>query len=316
MNIFKSDNVLQVARKVVVWCITDGKRGHVNQIRALTTALGREMAIQVIEFQASPGWRSCLRYAMRIFPAGVLQPAPDLIVGAGHATHLDMLAAKRAFGGKTVILMKPTLPRSLFDLCLIPQHDGVTPSRDVITTLGPLSLVTPSAAKMDGHGLILLGGLSKHYQWQDDVLLDALQHLLADMPHMRWTLATSPRTPDSMLALLRQAMLTNLDIVPFDRVPANWLPSRLASAEQIWVTPDSVSMVYEALTAGARVGVFDLPVRRRSRVVVGLEKLELMGWVTRFQSWRQGSGLPSPVTRLDEAARCASWIKRRWAFAN
>ncbi|PKO34692.1 MAG: nucleoside-diphosphate sugar epimerase [Betaproteobacteria bacterium HGW-Betaproteobacteria-7] len=299
-------------RSYVVWSITDGRPGHLQQIRGLIKALGKQLPIREIELRAESAARALGYLATGRFPPGEHHPAPDLIIGAGHATHLNILAARRARGGKTVVLMKPSLPRRLFDLCLIPQHDGVAPARNVILTHGALNTMERSSAADPHVGLILLGGLSRHYQWRDAEILEAVGKLATDTPDVHWTLTTSPRTPASLLAALGALPMTNLQVVPFQQTTQGWLSSVLGRAGQVWVTPDSVSMVYEALTSGAGVGVFDLPRRHSSRVVRGLERLVQSGWVTRFRNWQPGQSLPQLASELDEAARCAKWIRQFW----
>lgn len=296
----------------VIWTITDGKAGHLQQIKGLLKALRQQLPIREIELRAIAPLQALRHLVTANYPPGAGLPAPDLIIGAGHATHLNILAAKRAYGGKTVVLMKPSLPRRLFDLCLIPQHDGVAPSKQVILTQGALNTMQRSVAADPNVGLILLGGVSRHYVWRDAAILAAVGKLVAATPQVRWTLTTSPRTPASLLDGLQGLAQDNLDIVPFARTTQGWLHEVLASAGQVWVTPDSVSMVYEALTSGTGVGVFDLPQRRSSRVVRGLERLVQSGWVTRFQNWQAGQSLPRLSGQLDEAARCAKWIKQFW----
>lgn len=296
----------------VIWTITDGKPGHLQQIRGLLKALRQQLPVREIELRALPPLPALAHLAGGSFPPGDGLPAPDLIVGAGHATHLNILAAKRAYGGKTVVLMKPSLPRQLFDLCLIPQHDGVAPSKQVILTQGALNTMQRSVAADPSVGLILLGGISRHYVWQDGEILAAVGKLVAATPQVQWTLTTSPRTPASLLDGLQDLAHANLEVVPFARTTQGWLHEVLGCAGQVWVTPDSVSMVYEALTSGTGVGVFDLPRRRSSRVVRGLERLVQSGWVTRFQNWQAGQSLPRLNGQLDEAARCAKWIKQFW----
>lgn len=299
-------------RSYVVWSITDGRPGHLQQIRGLIKALGRQLPIREIELRAEPATRALGYLATGRFPPGEHHPAPDLIIGAGHATHLNILAARRARGGKTVVLMKPSLPRFLFDLCLIPQHDGVAPTRSVILTHGALNTMQRSSSANPHVGLILLGGLSRHYQWRDAEILQSVAKLATDAPDVHWTLTTSPRTPASLLSALSALPMKNLQVVPFQQTTHDWLSSVLGRAGQVWVTPDSVSMVYEALTSGAGVGVFDLPKRRSSRVVRGLERLVQSGWVTRFRNWQPGQSLPRLAVELDEAARCAKWIRLFW----
>lgn len=300
------------AGQYVIWTITDGKAGHLQQIKGLLKALRQQLPIREIELRALPTWQTLRHLAGGTYPPGEGLPAPDLIVGAGHATHLNILAAQRARGGKTVVLMKPSLPRQLFDLCLIPQHDGVAPSKKVILTQGALNTMQRSVAADPKVGLILLGGVSRHYVWRDDEILAAVGKLVAETPQVRWTLTTSPRTPASLLDGLQALPQANLEVVPFARTTQGWLHQVLGCAGQVWVTPDSVSMVYEALTSGTGVGVFDLPTRHSSRVVRGLERLVQTGWVTRFQHWQAGQVLPQQAGQLDEAARCAKWIKQFW----
>ena len=57
-----------------------------------------------------------------------------------------------------------------------------------------------------------------------------------------------------------------LTVVPVAATGPDWLPAQLARAGQAWATADSVSMVYEALTAGAAVGILDVPRQRASRI--------------------------------------------------
>lgn len=296
----------------VIWSINDGKAGHLQQIKGLIKALSRELPVVEVEMRAVPGGQALSHLLAGTFPPGEHHPTPDLIIGAGRATHLNILAAKRAYGGKTVVLMKPSLPRCFFDLCLIPQHDGVTPSKSVILTQGALNSMQGTVDRDPGTGLILLGGLSRHYQWRDTEILASVGQLAVDMPQVHWILTTSPRTPASLLVGLDQLKLANLQVVPFQQTTQDWLSDVLGRAGQVWVTPDSVSMVYEALTSGVGVGVFDLPKKRSSRVVRGLDRLAQTGWVTRFRNWQPGQSLPRLTRELNEAGRCAKWIKQFW----
>lgn len=299
-------------RTYVIWSITDGKPGHRQQIRGLIEALRDELPIEEIEFKALPVAGVLAHLVNRSFPPGNSHPAPDLIVGAGHGTHLNILAAQRAHGGKTVVLMKPSLPSRLFDLCLIPLHDDVAPSKRVVLTQGALNTVRHSAKADPGVGLILLGGVSRHYDWHDQEILAEVCKLVESTPQVRWTLTTSPRTPESLLDGLQRLAYPNLNIFPFRQTTQGWLHEVMAHAGQVWVTPDSVSMVYEALTSGSGVGVFDLPQRRSSRVVRGLERLVQSGLVTRFRNWQPGQTLPRVSAQINEAARCAKWIRQFW----
>ncbi|NTV85962.1 MAG: hypothetical protein HGA21_04395, partial [Burkholderiaceae bacterium] len=74
-----------------VWIISDGKPGHVNQSLGLAEALARATPTAMLTLPALPVWRAWLAWLLKHFPGNSL-PIPDLIVGAGHSTHVTLLA--------------------------------------------------------------------------------------------------------------------------------------------------------------------------------------------------------------------------------
>ncbi|MHB1353193.1 MAG: mitochondrial fission ELM1 family protein [Thiobacillus sp.] len=306
---------------LLVWVVSDGKPGHVNQSLGLAEALARAAPTEIHTLPALPAWRAGLALLLKRFPGSPL-PDPDLIVGAGHATHLTLLAARRARGGRTVVLMKPSLPRRVFDLCIVPEHDAVEPDAHTLVTEGALNRIRPPALRTTEtatRGLLLIGGASTHFAWDSDAILLQIQSITARTPAIRWTLTTSRRTPEDFVAQLPRTV-PNLTVVPHTATPADWLPAQLARCDNVWVTPDSASMAFEALTAGADVGVFDLPVNPKSRVAWAIARLADAGRVTRFTAWC-AQETPYPALRrktnppLAEADRCAAWILD-WLGAN
>lgn len=242
------------------------------------------------------------------FPAGAALPAPDLLLGAGHATHFPLLAARRAYGGKAVLLMRPSLPLSWFDLCVIPQHDHPPPRNNVIAIRGVLNDVQPASNGAPERGLMLIGGVSSHYRWDDAKVARAVMQIAAATPQVAWQLTTSRRTPASFAAALPQPLPPNLTLIPHTQTGPGWLEQALHVVGQVWVSEDSVSMLYEALTAGAGVGLLRLDDPRDSRVRRGVEQLIADGWVTPFESWQAGAELPRPPQAFNEAERIARYL--------
>jgi mitochondrial fission protein ELM1 len=289
----------------VIWVISDGKPGHVNQSLGLAEALARATQADIHLLPALPAWRAWLALLLKHAPGSTL-PKPDLILGAGHATHLTLLAARRARGGRTIVLMKPSLPRRWFDLCILPQHDGVAADAHTLVTEGALNRIRPSTTRDAHHGLLLIGGTSPHFEWDSDAMQVQIKSILARTPDTQWTLTTSRRTPEDFLAQLPQS--PNLAVVPHTATSPDWLPAQLAQSGTVWVTPDSASMVFEALSAGADVGVFDLPVNPKSRVGWAIAHLADAQRITRFVSWCAHGTLHPNLHPLAEADRCARWI--------
>ncbi len=289
----------------MVWVVSDGKPGHLNQSLGLAEALARATPTSIHVHPALPAWRAWLAGMLNRVPGREL-PNPDLVVGAGHATHASMLAVRRARGGRTVVLMKPSLPRRWFDLCILPEHDGVAADASTLISQGALNRIRPATARDSNQGLLLIGGTSSHFEWDSDAIQVQIRSILARSPDTHWTLTTSRRTPDDFLAQL--APHPRLTVVPHTATSPDWLPEQFARCGTVWVTPDSASMVFEALTAGADVGVFDLPVNPTSRVGRAIAQLADAQRVTRFTTWCAHGKLHPNLHPLAEADRCAGWI--------
>ena len=289
----------------VIWIVNDGKPGHLNQSLGLAEALLRAGADSLHVIPAFAGWRASVMWLLKNSPYHTLPP-PDLILGAGHATHLTMLAARRVHGGRALVIMKPSLPRSWFDLCIVPEHDGMAPDARTLTTQGALNRMRASQQRQSDRGLILIGGVSQHFEWNGAAIELQIQSVLANTPNVHWTLADSRRTPPAFLDKLSSH--PRLQCVSHTTTSPDWLPDQLTHAATVWVTPDSASMVYEALSAGADVGVFDLPVNPRSRIGHAIARLADAQRITRFISWCAHGTLHPNRHPLAEADRCAQWI--------
>jgi len=298
----------------VVWWFRDGKAGHDNQARGLIAALQRSIPLDVHEVPLPPLGRLLVDVLTGRFHAGRSLPDPGLLIGAGHGTHLALLLARRVRGGQCVVLMKPSLPRAWFDLCVIPRHDGVEPAPNVLITDGVLNAIQASAGKDPHQGLILIGGPSTHHIWSEPELIAQLRVVLARDAGMQWRIAGSRRTPASTARLLRTLENAQTKFIAYEDTKPTWLPTQLARAAVVWVTEDSMSMIYEALTAGAATGLLAVPRRRADRVTRAIDALIEAERVTPFSAWRERHVLRIPET-FNEAARVATWIERTWLRA-
>jgi len=162
----------------VIWRISDGRPGHDNQSNGLVKSLSQLTPCDRHDIGAGALKYSVLNFVSRHYPPGNNLPDPDLIIGAGHRTHCSMLCAQRARGGKTIVTMKPSLPYSWFDYCVVPAHDEPPERDNIIVTNGAINSIVLTENHNPGQGLILIGGLSKHYCWDVDSLLEQLQNII------------------------------------------------------------------------------------------------------------------------------------------
>ncbi len=299
---------------LVVWFVSDGKPGHENQTRGLIHALGDLIAVESITIPQLSLFQALRAVFTRQLPTTVNKDEPrqkpDLIIGAGHSTHLTLLMARHISGGRCIVLMKPSLPRQLFDLCLIPEHDGIGESNNIITTRGAINTIQPSNHHDDRCGLILVGGPSKHHGWNEPALLQHIQQLITQSPEINWTLADSRRTPAAGKYALSQLSGDNIHYQPAEKTESNWLPEKLANSAHVWVTEDSMSMIYEALTSGSYVGVIPVPRLKQDRIIRAVSALIESGMVNTPGTNRIEQA--EHIQPLNEAKRCAQIMIDRW----
>ena len=293
---------------VILWQICDGKRGHLSQSTGLVEALHRRVPLAVHGVTAPPLSQSLASCLTGKTPWAGDLPAPQVAVGAGHATHAALLAVNRAYRARTIVLMRPSLPLDWFDYCLVPAHDD-PPARDnVIVTAGAVNPMQATKDHDPERGLILVGGPSRHYRMEAPALLSRIRQVLARTSPRYWTLSNSPRTPAQLDRELIGLQAAGVEVTLWDQCGPDWLAETLARARDVWVTEDSVSMIYEALTAGCRVGLLPLPRKPASRLHRAIDLLLEQGFVCTHNEGETGAELTAPPRTLDEANRCAGLL--------
>lgn len=303
------------ANPVVLWRLFDGKPGHEGQTLGLVNAL-KQLYPCVSHDLPVPGISSAIRsLVLGHWMPGTGLPPPHFIIGAGHGTHWHLLAARRAHGGKAIVLMRPSVPVSWFDLCLIPEHDDYRGGGCFFETRGVLNPIHAAHVQQANRSLILVGGPSRHFAWDAAGLLGQIGQLVGGNPGIDYWLTSSRRTPPDFIDRCRALDLANLRCWPVAETPPGWVAEQLALSASAWVTEDSVSMVYEALTVGSAVGLLALPDRGAGRVTRGLQRLLDEGWVCRFDGRGEYRQRLRPVAGFNEAERCARWIGERWLCA-
>ena len=299
----------------VVWRFVDGKPGHEKQSTGLLQALADLTPLAVYEFDMrfkALLWRQ-LRGYLRQGPVDI--PRPDLIVGVGHRTHLPMLMARTVCGGRSIVLMKPTLPHRLFDLIFVPRHDRYRRKGNLVETRG---VICPSysASKNPNKGLILLGGINRHFEWSNDHVAQQVAAIACASPDIRWDVCDSRRTPGDLAAALPPT--DNLVYRSWQATPTNFLETAMRDAASVWVTSDSASMLYESLSVRAYVGVIALKSRRVGRDnkhARGIARLLSQGHVFSTNDGFRLQDRLLPPHFFPENRRCAKIVADRFVTA-
>jgi mitochondrial fission protein ELM1 len=309
----------------------DGRLGHEKQTLGILQALDDITSTKVIQKRVSvspasfcKNWASYLLSSLRQPEAGEFPNSVDLIIGTGTHTHIPMLLEKKSRNKlseaqeQDVTCMTPEQKLlNKLDLCCDPIHDN-PPARDnVFVTLGPPNTVIFETKHQQDRGLILVGGVDKKsHVWNTQEIVNHIQTIISKKKDVQWTISSSPRTPEDTCKMLEN-MTASRQHVTFFRsadTPAGWVEEEYARNGNVWVTADSVSMVYEALTAGCSVGI--LPVNwlhSDNKFEKSIRVLAENKMIVNFHDWLASEKMPSaPQEPLNESKRCALEIVSRW----
>jgi len=295
------------ADQLTIWRFCDGKPGHERQTESLIQGLARLSEVDVVEIdvrgfnllQSTEDWLESLDLS-----AG----KPDIHIGAGHGTHLPMLRSRNIVGGKTVVLMKPSLPLSWFDVAIIPEHDNPPDRDNVLVSRGTLAPNYLRGEELDrSRGLILLGGESKAFDWSNSLVEFQVNLITNRMQHVDWIVSNSRRTPVDLTI----KGTTNRHFHSWEDQGTDWLSEQLSNAGHIWVSIDSTSMLTEAMNTSASVHIIELPSRRkRNKIQKNVETFIADGQVSLFHDWLNESEGATNRLPLNDHLRCAELLKK------
>ncbi len=313
------------ARKntLCVVALLDGRPGHEKQTRGLLQALQEQIPVEVREVlieQVSPF--TLLQQIFLLFLPGKGWSHPrmvdaDLLLGTGSKTHLPLLLFKKRYAIPAVTCMSPPFfLRNCFDLCFVPEHDGLAERHNIVNTAGSPNCSRNKGCHQEGCGLILLGGVDlKSHFWESAKIASMVRQIVQGESMQQWTISSSPRTPLETVDLMRKlaADFANVTFFDYKDTQPGWIERQYDNNRLVWVTADSISMMYEALTAGCQVGIIPLQWRRESsKFKKNEDLLQKKDLVIAFSSWKQGNAAWRKQIELNEAARCAERILQRW----
>ena len=303
--------------KRVIWIVSEGSPGHISQSVGLADALAAQTAVTTYQLECRPRTGGLARLLIRCLWMGRAGRAlPDRVLKrwlrlekAIDAPPPDLIIAS---GGKSVFAARSLAVRHRAPLIFLGErkpypagwfHTAFTPSgleaaacdvrMDVIPTKISAAAVQQAAdawaAKPPGRlWAMLVGGPSRshHYQADDWQRLAAGMTTLARREGIRWLVTTSRRTGLEIEATLRDLLPPDIiaDAVWWCHAPEKKFAAYLGSAEKLWVTQDSVSMVTEATAARKPVIVVyprDLRFPATSFMPGYLENLESFGLLER-----------------------------------
>jgi len=320
--VIRQSNIEPPAMKPIkIIAVNDNRPGHTKQTEAIVRSLAELTAVETVyktvecDLRSNViNWGSALT-TMFYRPESPLNET-DIVMGTGSHTHATVLKLGMLNHSKKIICMSPPTGLGwLFDLCFIPEHDKISAKKNFFFTTGPPNLSTNLNHHDYTKGLILIGGTDpKSHHWDSLKIFNSITTIIERAPQVKWTISTSPRTPKEMTIILKSGFKdSNLEVFPYDQTPKNWLEKQYAKNKYVWVTADSISMVYEAISAGCSVGLIPVEWKHSTGKFATSEKSIFSdGIVVPYEKWLREKKIPSPTNDLNEAERCAKEIMRRW----
>lgn len=289
----------------------DGKPGHLNQLRGLSEAIAAKRPTHTSSWLDVTTLSLPEKLVARGDSFRSLKTV-DVIVAVGHSTHWLALFLGKQLRAHTAVVMRPSWPLTGFDSIIMPKHDALKTAvaARVHLTEGAINPLGQQNHEPSNKGLVLLGGHSKHFEWPSAQVTRQVCAIVDSQPELKWIVADSRRSPERQLSDIYTAR-PSVTIQRHDTCPKGWLVEHMREANSVWVTPDSVSMVYEALSCGADVGLIELPPKAKNRINRSMQAMIAKGKVNSVTQACTLRLATDPLPRLNEAETAANWLLSR-----
>ncbi|MBT4909999.1 MAG: hypothetical protein HON61_01145 [Alphaproteobacteria bacterium] len=252
------------------WIISSGLIGCENQCIGLAEELNLKYEIK----RVNPS-----KLLSMIAPFGkpkkrerLNKPYPKIIIGAGRKVVPYIKNIKKLSKNKclTIYLQNPKINSNNFGLVWAPKHDNIKGNNVISTLLSPgrvsKELLGLEKDKWESEFLklpkpyisILIGGKSKAFNFSTNDCLNILKKINQAID-LGWTplISTSRRTPKNLILDIKDLIKDKPHYI-YDNTGENPYYAILATSDVALVTPDSVNMLSETLTAGLPTFIFDL----------------------------------------------------------
>ena len=298
----------------------DNRVGHLKQTEGILKELSKLTDIEVLyKEEVFPSFKNDIRDIFKYFFILVTKKKPkrnkfDIIIGTGAHTHIPMLIFRRKFGGKIATCMIPNFPVKYFiDFCFIPKQKNHPKGKNIFSTIGAPNLCVFEKNKNKKKGLILVGGVDKYHIWNSEKVILQIKEIIKKEENVHWFISSSRRTPKDCVNLLLNLAKKTESATFFKGEETNkgWLEEKYKECEKVWITSDSNSMTYEALSAGCKVGIIFIEwKKKRNSFQRSLDYLTENDYIVSFEKWLKEGKMPQGIF-LNESKKCAETILKK-----
>ncbi len=310
-------------KKFKIAVFLDGRPGHEKQTLGIVEQLQKQVEVELRSCSVEKPSPVSQLSTLLVYICGGRREIDcqvadvNLAIGTGTHTHLPMLFAKKRYNFPVITCMTPaSYLLGEFDLIFSPHHDNVGEGANVVKTVGPPNTSINKERHENNVVLILIGGSDpKSHRWESSKIIQAVEALISYDKEKSFVISSSPRTPEETeQSFLQLSQLhKNVSFNRFKDTPKGWVEREYARCKYVWVTGDSISMVYEALSSGCRVGIIPVAWKSKNSKFQRSERyLHENKLTVELDSYLNGYAYWDTSKSLNEAKRCADEILRRW----
>ena len=266
----------------ILW-ISDGKKGHEKQVEILLNEISKTENInikkEIFLLSKLSQLIELLIYSTSLLFGNLFLSKKkfltykknkiDVVIGAGSSIYIRMLLIKSYLSKnetsiKAISVLTPNLYKNHFDIICAPMHDikKVSKTNKVIYFEGSMARVSTSEVD-DSIGFIGIGGINKHYVFDQDAIMLQIEFLLGLYPQKKWFVFTTRRTPYEMSKKVKSLALKNNNLIISD----DNYDEIIEKASVKVVTQDSVNMVYESLSTKGQTFLFNMKYIKINKIV-------------------------------------------------
>jgi mitochondrial fission protein ELM1 len=259
-----------------VYWFQDSKTGHLKQVQALLDQLKKEIEISMTPINCSNH-----ESFSQIFLNKDQFDGPIILIGAGHEVYSKILKAKK-YLKKTIsedlfsiAVLRPSYKLRSFDLIIAPAHDFRKRKlpKNVIPFQGSLSATSQNPAD-ESKAIIAIGGVSKHYKFDQEIVIRQLEYILSVHPRHEFKIFNSRRTPEALNLKLKDELKKhpNAKFIDLNSPESDVFQGSLNESVLKFVTPDSSNLVFEALSTQGQTYLIQIE-NPKYRRIFGAKKI-------------------------------------------
>ncbi len=232
------------------------------------------------------GCLRCVKFCLKRDTFGQIKNKyADIVISCGASTVSVNSFLKYENNAKAIVIMKPGLGRSKkFNLIILPRHDAALMPEgrgNILVTEAAPNRVKGGGLKVKGIGL-LIGGDTKNFKLEKKAIeqvVDAVAKIAEEMQREIFV-STSRRTSKEIDKSVKDKLSNNkrcrLLVIANEKNKTGAVQEILSQSEVAIVSPESISMISEAVSSGKYVVAFG---SCQGKYAKNIKNLETRGFI-------------------------------------